>query len=163
LRYVNPYKQRGRVYLAICGFSASKPGSWLARKVAWKLDPYLLRLTGGRLSSGGPVAAGLLETRGARTGAPRRTATLYFHDGDRVTIIASKQGLPEHPSWYYNVLAHPDVVYGGMPFRAEIVRDEDERRRLWDLADRVFPQFRDYRAQTRRAGRQIQIVQLLPR
>ena len=103
---------------------------------------------------------GLLETRGARTGAPRRNATLYFHDGDRVTIIASKQGRPENPAWYHNVCKNPDVVYCGQPFRAEVVLDETERRRLWDLADRIFPQFRDYRAQ---AGREIPIVQLLRR
>jgi deazaflavin-dependent oxidoreductase (nitroreductase family) len=163
LRHVDPNKRRGRVYFAICRFSTTSLGAWLSRKVVWKIDPYLLRLTGGHISIGWPLAAGLLETRGARTGAPRRTATLYFHDGELVTIIASKQGLPEHPSWYYNVREHPDVVYGGLPFRAEIVQDEGERQRLWNLADRVFPQFSDYRAQAGQAGRDIPIVQLLPR
>jgi deazaflavin-dependent oxidoreductase (nitroreductase family) len=122
-----------------------------------------LRLTGGRLSTTGPVAAALLETRGARTGRPRQTATLYFHDGDRVTIVASKQGRPEHPSWYHNLCKNPDVVYGGVPFRAQIVEDEAERQRLWGLADRVFPQYATYRAWAAKAGRVIPIVQLVPR
>lgn len=135
---------------------------WLAEHVAWKLDPYLLRLTGGRLGSTGPVASAVLETRGARTGQRRRTATLYFHDGDRVTIVASKQGRPTHPTWYYNLRRHPDVVFGGQPFRAAVVDDEDERQRLWGLADRVFPQFADYRDWAGRAGRVIPIVQLTP-
>ena len=74
----------------------------------------------------GPIQAALLETRGARSGQPRRTATPYFHDGDRITIIASKAGRPEHPAWYYNVRAHPDVIYGGIPFRAQLVEDESE-------------------------------------
>src|SRR5205823_9524716 len=63
LRYVDPYRPRGRLYRAVCRFSISKLGMWLAEKVAWKLDPHVLRLTRGRLASTGPVASGLLETR----------------------------------------------------------------------------------------------------
>ncbi len=162
LRHIDPNRRRGRLYLAICRFSITGLGAWLSEKVAWRLDPYVLRLTRGRFSTGWPVTPGLLETRGAATGQVRRTATLYFHDGDRVTLIASKQGRPENPAWYYNLRKHPDVKYGGLPFRAVIVTDEDERRRLWDLADRVFPQFADYRRWTAEAGRTIPIVQLIP-
>lgn len=162
LRHVDPYQRRGRLYRAVCRLSTAAAGRWLAEKVAWQLDPLLLRLTGGRFSTTGPVASALLETRGARTGRPRRSATLYFHDGDRVTIIASKQGRPEHPAWYHNIREHPEVVYGGLPFRAEIVEDDAERQRLWDLADRVFPQFATYREWAAEAGRTIPIVQLVP-
>jgi deazaflavin-dependent oxidoreductase (nitroreductase family) len=151
------------VYLAVGRFSTTKAGLWLARKVAWKLDPLLLRLSKGRFSTTGPVASAVLETRGARTGQPRRNATLYFHDGDRVTIVASKQGAPESPAWFYNLRKHPEVVYGGLPFRAEIVEDEAERQRLWVLADQVFPQYGEYRAWAAKAGREIPIVQLVPR
>lgn len=150
------------MYLAFCRLSATPLGMWLAEHVAWKLDPYLLRLTGRRLGSTGPVASAVLETRGARTGQRRRTATLYFHDGDRVTIVASKQGRPTHPTWYHNLRRHPDVVFGGQPFRAVVIEDEAERQRLWGLADRVFPQFADYRDWAGRAGRVIPIVQLTP-
>jgi deazaflavin-dependent oxidoreductase (nitroreductase family) len=163
LRYVDPYKRRGGFYRAVCRFSTTRLGMSLSEKIAWKLDPYLLELTRGRLGSTGPVASALLETRGARTGQLRRNATLYFHDGDRVTIIASKRGWPTHPTWYYNLRKHPDVVFGGLPFRAEIVEDETERERLWALADRVFPQFADYRDWAGKAGRVIPIVRLVPR
>jgi deazaflavin-dependent oxidoreductase (nitroreductase family) len=163
LRYVDPYKRRGRLYRAVCRLSVTKVGAWLSANIAWKLDPHLLKLTGGRFSTVAPVAAALLESRGARTGRPRRNATLYFHDGDRVTIVASLRGWPKNPAWYYNLRQHPDVVFGGLPFRAEIVEDEAERQRLWDLADRVYPPFADFREQARRAGRVIPIVQLNPR
>ena len=53
-------------------------------------------------------------------------ATLYFHDGDHVTIVASKRGWPRHPAWYHNLRAHPDVVYGGLPFRAGEVKEAIE-------------------------------------
>jgi deazaflavin-dependent oxidoreductase (nitroreductase family) len=163
LPYVDPYKRRGRLYLAVARLSSTKFGAWFSTNVAWKLDPFLLKLSGGRLSTTGPLAAALLESRGARTGMPRSNATLYFHDGDRVTIIASKRGLPEHPAWYYNLRKHPDVVYGGLPFRAELVEDEAERLRLWELADCVFPEYADYRERAAKAGRVIPIFQLVAR
>jgi deazaflavin-dependent oxidoreductase (nitroreductase family) len=163
LRYVDPYKRRGRLYLAVCRFSATKVGAWLSVHVAWKVDPSLLKLTRGRFSSAAPVAAALLESRGARTGKARQNATLYFHDGDRVTIIASLRGWPRNPAWYYNLRKHQDVVFGGLPFRAEVVEDEAERQRLWDLADCVYPQYADFREEARKAGRVIPIVQLVPR
>jgi deazaflavin-dependent oxidoreductase (nitroreductase family) len=163
LRYVDPYAPRGRLYLAVTRLSATKVGEWFSVKIAWKVDPRLLKLTRGRFSTAGPLATALLESRGARTGQPRRNATLYFHDGDRVTIVASKRGWPNNPAWYYNLREHPDIVYGGLPFRAEVVEGEAERQRLWDLADRVFPEYADYREQAEKAGRVIPILQLVPR
>ena len=163
LRHVDPYKRRGRLYLALCRFSTTKVGAWLSVHVAWRIDPYLLKLTRGRFSTAAPVAAALLESRGARTGRTRRNATLYFHDGDRVTIIASLRGWRRNPAWYYNLRRHPDVVFGGLPFRAEEVEDEAERKRLWGLADRIYPQYADFREEAQKAGRVIPIVQLIPR
>ena len=163
LGYVDPYRRRGRLYRAVCRLSASRLGAWLSVNVAWKVDPHLLKITRGRFSTAAPVAAALLESRGARTGRPRRNATIYFHDGDRVTIIPSLRGWPKNPAWYYNLRKHPDVVFGGLPFRAEIVEDEAERQRLWDLADRVYPQYAAFREQAGRTGRAIPIVQLVPR
>lgn len=160
LRRVDPYRPRGRLYRALCRFSATRVGGWLAVNAAWKLDPHVLRLSRGRLSSAWPLPAALLETRGARTGHPRRNAVLYFHDGDRVTIVASKRGQPTHPAWFHNLRKHPDVVFGGVPFRASVVEDETERERLWELADRVFPPYADYRRDAAAAGRTIPIVQL---
>ncbi len=163
LRYVDPLAPRGRLYLFVCRLSITGPGMWLSKNVGWKLDPHLLTLTRGRIGSSGPLASAVLETRGARSGRPRRTATLYFHDGATVIIVASKRGEPKHPAWFHNLQTHPDVVFGRRPFRAELVHDEAERRRLWELADRVFPPFADYRAWAAAAGREIPIVRLVPR
>jgi hypothetical protein len=63
----------------------------------------------------------------------------------------------------HNLRRHPDVAFGTLPFRAEIVEDPAEQVRLWGLADRVFPQFSDYRDWAGKAGRVIPIVQLTPR
>jgi deazaflavin-dependent oxidoreductase (nitroreductase family) len=136
---------------------------WLSKTIGWKLDPLLLRLSGGRVGMGGLLPTALLETQGARTGRSRRNGVIYFHDGERVTIIASKMGLPEHPAWFHNLRVHPDVKLGGQPFRAEVVDEEPERARLWQLADQVFPPYAAYRERAAPTGRAIPIVQLTPR
>lgn len=93
---------------------------WISRALAWRLDPILMRLSGGRLRFGLLLPTALLETRGARTGALRRNGVIYFHDGDRVVIVASKLGLPQHPAWFHNLRSNPLVRLGGRPFRAEV-------------------------------------------
>jgi deazaflavin-dependent oxidoreductase (nitroreductase family) len=163
LKHVDPNRRRGRVYVALVRFSTTKAGAWLSVHVLWKIDPLLLRLTKGRVSTTAPVAAGLLETVGARTGRTRRNPTLYFHDGARVTIVASLRGWPRHPAWYHNLRKHADVVFNGQPFRAEIVEEAAEQRRLWELADGVYPPYAVFRAEAAKAGRVIPIVQLIPR
>lgn len=105
----------------------------------------------------------LLETRGAKTGAPRRNVVIYFHDGERATIVASKLGLPSDPAWFHNLKADPEVRLGGIPMLASVVEGDPERDRLWALADRVFAPYAAYRREAARAGRSIPIVQLTPR
>src|SRR5205085_9651946 len=134
-----------------------------SRRVVWKLEPVLLQLGGGRMGMGLLLPTALLETCGARTGRPRRTGVIYFHDGERITIIASKLGLPHHPAWLHNLRVNPDVKLGGQPFHAEVIDDDSERARLWQLADQVFPPYATYRVRAARAGRVIPIVQLTPR
>jgi deazaflavin-dependent oxidoreductase (nitroreductase family) len=163
LAYVDPNARRGALYRAFARLSSTRAMGWLSRKVAWKLDPLLLRLTRGRVGMGMSLPTALLETRGARSGEQRRNAVIYFHDGERVTIVASKLGLPQHPAWFHNLRAHPDVTLGGRPFTAHVVDDPSERDRLWQLADRVFSGYAAYRQRAAEAGRTIPIVQLTPR
>jgi deazaflavin-dependent oxidoreductase (nitroreductase family) len=151
------------VYRAYARLVGTRAMGWLSRMVGWKIDPVLMALSGGRLGTGLLLPTALLETRGARTGQPRRNAVIYFHDGERVTIVASKLGLSHHPAWFHNLRAHPDVKFGGQPFHAEIVEEESERERLWRLADRVFPAYARYRMRAAETGRTIPIVQLAPR
>src|SRR3954467_10020669 len=138
LPYVDPKRRHGAIYRAYARLAGTRPMGWFSSKIVWRLDPFLMGLTGGRLSMGWPLPTALLETRGRRTGELRRNGVIYFHDGNHVIIIASKLGLPQHPAWFHNLRVNPDVSLGGQPFRAEIVEDESERSRLWQLADRVF-------------------------
>jgi deazaflavin-dependent oxidoreductase (nitroreductase family) len=163
LPYVDPHRRRGGVYRAYTALVGTRAAGWLSRALVWKLDPLVLRLTRGRVGMGLMLPTALLQTRGARTGRVRRNGVIYFNDGGRVTIVASKLGAPEHPAWFHNLSANADVQLGGRPFEAHVVQDESERARLWALADNVFPAYAAYRVRAERAGRTIPIVQLEPR
>ena len=163
LEHVDPDRPRGwfsRIYAALANTSL---GRFMSVHFVWKVDPHLMRLTRGRLGLGLVMPTALLETRGARSGAVRRNVVIYFHDGDRVTIVASKLGYPTHPAWFHNLEADPDVSFGGIPMRATVVEDDAERQRLWGLADKVFPPYAAYRREAAKAGRTIPIVQLTAR
>ena len=163
LAHVDPAARRGIVYRAYAAVVGTRAMGWISRVLIWKVDPVVMRLSKGRLGFGLLLPTALLETRGARTRQVRRNAVIYFHDGDRVVIVASKLGLPQDPAWFHNVKASPAVSLGGQPFRAEVVTDDAERARLWELADRVFPSYAAYRARAARTGRTIPIVRLHPR
>ena len=167
LRYVDPNARRGMLYRAFAFLISTRPMRRLSRTVlwstvVWNIDPYLMRLTRGRLGTGLMLPTALLQTRGARPGRLRTNAVIYFHDGERVTIIASQAGRAENPSWFHNARANPEVLLGGESFRAEVIDDAALRERLWELADRLFPAFVGYRESAARAGRAIPILQLVP-
>ena len=145
---------------ASAAFANTRLGRFLSIHVLWKVDPWLMRADArpGRDGHRGPHRAARDPRREERRAAAQRV--IYFHDGDRVTIVASKLGLPQHPAWFHNLRAHPEVTFGGIPMRAKVVAGEAERERLWALADRVFAPYATYRREAAEAGREIPIVQL---
>ncbi len=160
LKHVDPTKPPGWMVRGYAAVAATRFARFISRHVNWKLDPILLRLTGGRVASTLVFPTALLETRGAKTGETRRHAIIYFHDGDRVVIVASNAGEARHPSWYHNLLAHPDVTFGGIAMHAQPITDPVELARLWPLADHVFPAFANYRDSAAVAQRTIPVVEL---
>ena len=74
LRYVDPHKKRGRLYRANVRFGRSRAGQFMARHVARHTDPYLFRLTGGRVNMGAIINAPLVST-GAKSGQRRRCSS----------------------------------------------------------------------------------------
>lgn len=163
LKYVDPNRPRSWFSRAYAALANTRLGRFMSANVVWKVDPYLMRITRGRVGMGLVMPTALLETRGAKSGAVRRNVVIYFHDGDLVTIVASKLGYEKHPAWFHNLRAHPDVTFGGISMRATVVDDEAERRRLWTLADRVFAPYAAYRREAAKVNRTIPIVQLTGR
>ena len=162
VRFVEPPLRPGALRRAYAAFAENRLARFVSRHVNWKVDPVLLRLTGGRVSSTLMVRSGLLETTGARTGRRRRHAVIYFHDEDRIIVIASNAGAASNPGWFHNLCRHPHVVFAGHPMRAAVVVDPEDRRRLEELGDRVFPTFAAFRCRAEAAGRSVPIVQLTP-
>ena len=82
--------------------------------------------------------------------------------GDDYIVVASKGGAPQHPGWYRNILANPDVdVQAGtakMKARARTATGE-ERARLWEKALEFWPPYADYQKKTER---EIPVVVLDP-
>src|SRR6202021_4036728 len=81
-------------------------GVAVVRQIGPRIDPTLIRLTGGRLSSVTPFPALLLSHTGARTGVTRTTPIVYFTDAGRVIVIASNFGARTNPAWYHNIKAN---------------------------------------------------------
>jgi deazaflavin-dependent oxidoreductase (nitroreductase family) len=163
LRHVDPTRPPGLIVRAIAAIAATRFARFISRHIGWKLDPILLRATHGRLATTLVFPTALLETQGARSGARRRNAIIYFHDGSSVIIAASNAGASRHPAWYYNLRANPEVVFGGIPMNATVVSDDAECQRLWALADRVFPAYASYRYDATKVNRKIPIVRLTQR
>jgi deazaflavin-dependent oxidoreductase (nitroreductase family) len=163
IRYVDPRRPPGAFARVYAAFAATRFARFVSRHLNWKIDPFLLRVTRGRFATTLVFPTALLETQGAKSGAPRRNAIIYFHDGDRITIVASNAGAAKHPAWFHNLRAHPDVTFGTIPMHATVVTDDAECARLWVLADRVFPAFASYRRRAAKVPRTIPIVQLTPR
>ena len=102
----------------------------------------------------------ILTTTGRTSGEPRDTPLIYAEDGDRYVIVASNGGDPEHPGWYRNLEKEPEVelqVLGDVfPANARTAEGE-ERDRLWEKANEVWPHYREYQQRT---DREIPVVVL---
>lgn len=121
------------------------------------------RANGGQVGGGlAGVPLALVTISGRRSGQPRVTPLNYVRDdvtGD-VVIIASNAGAAEHPNWYHNLVAQPDVFVEvgteAYPARAEHV-DGAERERLYALAAARLGHFTDY---AQRTTREIPVIRL---
>src|SRR5262245_21468724 len=105
---------------------------------------------GGQLASM-PVL--LLTMTGAKSGRTLTRPLVYTTDGDRIVIIASFAGAPKNPSWYHNLVAHPEVPIevGSERFRAKAtVTSGEERQRLFNRQAEQMPIFTDYQKKTTR-------------
>ncbi len=116
---------------------------------------WLYEVSDGRIGTnlgGRPML--LLRTVGRKTRQPRTAALLWVPDGDAWAVIASKGGAPQHPGWFHNLVATPDVeIQIGrerIPVRARVAEGE-QRARIWARADEVNQgQYTVYQSRTKR-------------
>ncbi|MAU09060.1 MAG: nitroreductase family deazaflavin-dependent oxidoreductase [Anaerolineaceae bacterium] len=114
---------------------------------------------------GGPFEGAtllLLHTTGAKSGKERVNPLMYFKEGDRYVIIASKAGADSHPDWYYNVKANPDVSIevGTEQLDAQAsIAPEPDRTQLYEKMESISSAFTEYK---NKASRVIPVVTLTP-
>jgi proline iminopeptidase len=95
----------------------------------------------------------LLTTTGRRTGNETTTPLIYGLDGDTPVIVASQGGAPDHPGWFKNLSKNPEVgvQIKGDPFRARArVAEGEERERLWEKMNEIWPHYDEYATRTER-------------
>ncbi|WP_434443193.1 nitroreductase family deazaflavin-dependent oxidoreductase [Lentzea sp. E54] len=117
--------------------------------------------TEGVLVLGRPIV--LLTVRGAKSGKLRYTPVMRVeHDGS-YAVVASNGGSSGHPTWYHNIVAHPEIVLqDGTAVREYTARvvDGAERAEWWDRAVAAFPNYAEYQVKT---DRQIPVFVLDPK
>jgi deazaflavin-dependent oxidoreductase (nitroreductase family) len=94
-----------------------------------------------------------LTTHGRKSGQARTLPLIYGRDGDDVLVVASRGGAPNHPRWYLNLEADPDVEVQvkGDRFHAHArTATAQERPRLWEIVTQVFPDYLEYQTRTTR-------------
>ena len=104
----------------------------------------------------------LLTTTGRKSGERFVFPLFYGKAGDSYIVVASKGGAPQHPGWYRNLLANPDVdvQVGTQKFKARArTAAGEERTRLWQEALKFWPPYADYQ---RKTEREIPVVVLDP-
>ena len=108
------------------------------------------------------VPALLLTTTGRKSGERFIFPLFYGRTGDSYIVVASKGGAPEHPGWYRNLVANPevDVQVATAKFKARArTAAGEERARLWKKALEFWPPYADYQKMTER---EIPVVVLEP-
>jgi deazaflavin-dependent oxidoreductase (nitroreductase family) len=149
----------------LTAFALTKSGTWYSSQLGARIDPWLLRVSGGRLShTMGVIPLVLVTVRGARSGRERTVPLLYFTDGDDVILIASSYGRAKYPAWYYTLKANPQVLLEARgrsgAYTAREVEGEDHDR-LFELAKLVYTGYAQYEERT--AGiRHIPVLRLSP-
>jgi deazaflavin-dependent oxidoreductase (nitroreductase family) len=105
----------------------------------------------GHLWEGVPTL--LLTTTGRKSGKQFTTPLIYGEANGAYLVVASRGGAPEHPQWYQNLVAQPEV---GVQIKADKFRakartaNAEEKPSLWKLMAAIWPSYNDYQKKTTR-------------
>jgi deazaflavin-dependent oxidoreductase (nitroreductase family) len=113
--------------------------------------------TGGREANtlpGRTEPVVVFTTRGAKSGKVRKNPLMKVEHEGAYAMVASQGGAPKHPTWYFNLKAHPDqvTVQDGDEVWDGYAREVsgEERARWWERAVAAFPDYADYQTRTDR-------------
>jgi deazaflavin-dependent oxidoreductase (nitroreductase family) len=137
---------------------------WIGPRVLPPLERLVRVLSGGRIQVSGLLVPSLvLHSLGARSGVVRDTVLMYTPDGKGRAIVAGTSfARDRHPSWTYNLAAHPDasITVRGRSLAVHASRIADtERDAAWQRIERQWPGYRGYE---RDSGRTVRLFLLRP-
>lgn len=121
----------------------SKAQTWIFKKTNGKLGNKFLKGT----------EVGILTTIGRKSGEPRDSPLLFLQEGSRIVLVASQGGRANHPMWYLNLKANPQITFQSKAGTSTLTaRDatEPERDEYWPKLDAMYPDFANYRSYTDR-------------
>lgn len=102
----------------------------------------------------------VITSKGAKSGKLRKNPVMRVEHDGVYAAVASYGGSPQHPVWYYNFIAHPEVELQDGPephlYRARIA--EGEEREIW--WERAVALYEPYAAYKEKAGRVIPVFLL---
>ena len=134
--------------MTLQGEYAPSPSKWVREQVE------LYESSGGTEGTtlrGLPVV--IVTSVGAKSGKIRKTPLMRVEHAGSYAAVASQGGAPEHPTWYFNLVAHPEVELQDGPTRQRYVArlvEGEEKADWWDRAVEAFEDYADYQERTER-------------
>jgi deazaflavin-dependent oxidoreductase (nitroreductase family) len=114
----------------------------------------LYEATGGK--EGGTLEGApcvILTTKGRKTGKLRKSPLMRIEHDGVYAVVASMGGAPQHPVWYLNLVANPDVTLQDgdqvLDLRARTA-SPDQKRHWWPRLTAVWPPYSEYQSKTER-------------
>ncbi|MCW2792972.1 MAG: hypothetical protein JWO76_2070 [Nocardioides sp.] len=130
-------------------------GTYVPSKTEWVRDNVAeYEATNGEKGyelNGFPVV--VITSVGAKSGNLRKNPVMRVERDGTYVAIASKGGADEHPEWYHNFVANPEVELQDKAekhtYRARRVEGE-ERADWWQYAVETWPTYGEYQKKTER-------------
>ena len=95
----------------------------------------------------------VFTTVGRKSGLVRKVPLMRVEHDGQYALVASKGGSPEHPGWFHNIVANPEIVLqdGPEPFTTTVREiSGDERATWWERASAIYPPYLEYQEKTDR-------------
>ncbi|BEP12142.1 nitroreductase family deazaflavin-dependent oxidoreductase [Acidothermaceae bacterium B102] len=136
--------------MPITGEYVASPEKWVREQVeTYESSGGTQALTLG--NTGLPVI--ILTSLGAISGKVRKAALMRVEHDGAYAVVASQGGAPTHPTWYFNLKAHPLVELQDREHKQDMVAREvtgDEYALWWQRAVDAYPPYADYQTKTSR-------------
>ena len=97
----------------------------------------------------------VVTMKGARSGKTRHIPLMYvpYLEGEGVLLVASLGGAPRHPTWYYNLVANPEIAVQVRERSLSLcarVASAEEKAAVWPTCCHHYPDYQLYQDRTAR-------------